>query len=118
MTDLAHDDRAVSAIKRVKQLLLRTFPERCDSGVIWLGNGRCDLARLAPDTLIHVMGCVFFSFFFLLFILFLCLVVLLALLALAYRSTEVCAFSSVYTCGPIFGSLGFEFMNLFILLLI
>jgi hypothetical protein len=24
----------------------------------------------------------------------------------------------VYTCGPIFGSLGFEFMNLFILLLI
>ena len=28
MTDLAHDDRAVSAIKRVKQLLQRTFPER------------------------------------------------------------------------------------------
>ena len=32
MADLAHDDRAVAAIARVKQLLQRTVPERLDSG--------------------------------------------------------------------------------------
>mmetsp|Transcript_86190 Transcript_86190/g.167037 ORF Transcript_86190/g.167037 Transcript_86190/m.167037 type:complete len:362 (+) Transcript_86190:66-1151(+) len=55
LQDLAHDDRAVAAITRVKQLLQRTFPERCDSGIVWLGNGGCQLACLAPETLIHVM---------------------------------------------------------------
>ena len=56
LEDLAHDDRAVSAVNRVKLLLQRTFPEPCDSGVNWLGNSACTLAQVAPDTLLHIIG--------------------------------------------------------------